>query len=136
MILLDTHPLIWFTQGHDRLGDRARQIMEAKIKADAVKISPITFWETSMLVQKGRVTFEQSILDWMHAILGKALSLAEMSPEIAISAGELPGSIHGDPADRLIIATARTLGCPLLTADRQILAYGAAGHVAVIDARH
>ena len=64
-----------------------------------------------------------------------AIRLEPISPSIAIDAGQLPGGIHGDPADRIIIATSRHLGCPLLTTDRKILAYAAIGHLKAIDAR-
>ncbi len=135
MILLDSHPLIWFTQGDKALGASARAIIQGAIDSDEALVSPITFWETAMLARKGRVGLGRSIQDWAQAILGNGVKVAEISPHIAMSAGDLPEHIHGDPADRLIIATARALGCPLVTADRQILSYALEGHVAVIDAR-
>jgi PIN domain nuclease of toxin-antitoxin system len=135
VILLDTHPLIWFTQGHKDLGPKARQIVQRSLDRDEARVSPITFWETSMLVNKGRLALGRSVQEWAQAVLGKGIILAEVSPHIAIGAGDLPRGIHGDPADRIIIATARTLGCPILTADRKILSYASAGHVAATDAR-
>ena len=135
MILLDTHPLIWFTQGDKFLGSKARQIIQDAIDSDEALVSPITFWETAMLARKGRLSLGRSVQDWAQAILGTGVKAAEITPHIAMSAGDLPSDIHGDPADRLIIATARAFGCPLVTADRQILAYAAKGHLAVIDAR-
>ena len=133
MILLDTHPLIWFTQGDKALGSNAQGIIQSAIDSDEALVSPITFWETAMLARKGRVGLGRSVQDWAQAILGNGVKVAEISPHIAMGAGDLPEDIHGDPADRLIIATARALGCPLVTADRQILSYE--GHVAVVDAR-
>jgi len=135
VILLDTHPLIWFTLGNENLGEKARIIVLTSLENGEAAVSPISFWEASMLVQKGRIALEQTVEDWSNRILSSGIRLAALSPGIAVSAGQLPGSIHGDPADRLIIATTRSLGCSLLTADRQILAYGAEGHVSAIDAR-
>jgi PIN domain nuclease of toxin-antitoxin system len=135
MILLDTHPLIWFILGNESLGRRAQEIVLNSLENDEAAVSPISFWEASMLAQKGRVAFGRAVEDWMDGILSNGIRLVALSPEIAVAAGQLPGGIHGDPADRLIIATARGLGCPLLTADRQILGYSAQGHVSAIDAR-
>lgn len=135
MILLDTHPLIWFTLGNESLGEKARNIVLTSLENGEAAVSPISFWEASMLVQKGRIALERTVEDWSNKILSSGIRLAALSPGIAVSAGQLPGRIHGDPADRLIIATTRSLGCSLLTADRQILAYSAEGHVSAIDAR-
>ena len=135
MILFDTHPLIWFTLGNESLGKKARSIVLTSLENGEGAVSPISFWEASMLVQKGRIILERTVEDWANRILSSGIRLAALSPVIAVSAGQLPGGIHGDPADRLIIATARSLGCSLLTADRQILAYSAQGHASAIDAR-
>lgn len=135
MILLDTHPLIWFTLGDERLGRRARETVRENIEAGTALLSPISFWEMSMLAQKNRIALGRPLEEWADLVLSRGIDLATLSPEIAIQAGQLLGNIHGDPADRLIIATARTLDCPLLTADHQIIAYGAEGHVGTIDAR-
>ena len=88
-----------------------------------------------MLVRKGRVKFEVPIQEWADMILENGITLIGVSSEIAVDAGQLPHTIHGDPADRILVATARALRCPLLTADRKILSYAAAGHLQAIDAR-
>ena len=89
-----------------------------------------------MLADKGKIALSRPVAAWFEAVLAApGFSLAELTIGIGADAGSLPGNIHGDPADRLIIATARALGCPVLTADRAILAYAAAGHVQAIDAR-
>jgi PIN domain nuclease of toxin-antitoxin system len=136
LILLDTQILIWFTQGDVRLGETARRIVSDEASNDEVVVSPISFWETSMLVWKSRLSLGLDALEWATAVLRQsAIRMEPISPVIAIDAGQLPGDIHGDPADRLIIATARSLSCPVLTTDRKILAYGDQGHVQAIDAR-
>lgn len=89
-----------------------------------------------MLVHKGRLDVGVSAREWANAVLRTdEVELAELTASIAADAGTLPEGIHGDPADRIIVATARSLGCPLLTKDRKILDYAAAGHLKAIDAR-
>lgn len=90
-----------------------------------------------MLVDKGRLELGRPLRDWMDNTLGlPGIRLAALEPVIAMDAGSLPGDIHGDPSDRIIIATARWLGCPLLTADRRILRYAEQGHVRVVNAAY
>ena len=92
-------------------------------------------WDIAMLVDKDRLELPILTLDWIvEAVKVRNLQWAALTAEIATAAGSWPGDIHGDPADRIIIATARALGCPLLTVDRRILEYAKAGHVRVIDA--
>jgi PIN domain nuclease of toxin-antitoxin system len=135
VILLDTHVLLWFTLGHQRLGARAKQIIGDAFES-GVMVSVMTFWEISLLVSRGRLDLGGATSEWISNLCAsEGIVVADIRREIAIAAGELPGDIHGDPADRMIIATARTRPCPLLTGDRAILDYGAAGHVSTIDAR-
>ena len=93
-------------------------------------------WEIAMLAGKGRLRFEIPVDVWLERAR-KALAYDEISVSGAIArdAGSLPGDVHGDPCDRIMIATARSLVCPLITTDRAILAYAAQGHVRAIDAR-
>ena len=136
MILLDTQVLIWFSQGDMRLGDSARKVVSDEAATGEVAVSPISFWEVSMLVQKGRLSLGMDVGDWADVVVRQPrIRIEPTGPAIAVDAGRLPGDIHGDPADRLIIATARALACSLLTTDRRILDYGAAGHVKVVDGR-
>ena len=136
MILLDTQVLVWFVQEDKRLKDAAKLLIEQEAPADEAMISPISFWEVAMLVDKGKLPLGHRPLDWMEAILdGVGFKIEPLAPIIAIDAGSLPGDIHGDSADRIIVATARNLGCPLLTTDHKILDYAEAGHVQAIDAR-
>lgn len=134
VIVLDTHVLIWALGDDGRLGLQARAAIEAAGEGGVV-VSAITPWEIAMLVQKGRLALADDVGAWLETVLAlPALRLAALEPAIAVDSVRLPGTLHADPADRLIIATARHLGFPLLTADRAILDYGNAGHVHVIDA--
>ena len=136
MILLDTNVLVWLIMGDTRLKPERRALIEDARVEEGVRVSAITAWEISMLVDKGRLDLRREVSKWIEAVFSApGVRIASISPAIAVDAGRLPGAIHGDPADRLIIATARELGCPLLTSDKRILAYAAAGHVSVIDAR-
>ena len=137
MIVIDTQALVWMIEGDPRLGRGGRQLIDKARAENGALIAPVTVWEVAMLTDKGRLILGRPVAQWFDHVLSFGGFLLEpMSVSIAIDAGTLPGSIHGDPADRLIIATARSLGCPLLTADRKILDYAAAGHVRTIDARH
>jgi PIN domain nuclease of toxin-antitoxin system len=135
LILLDTQSLVWFAQGDPRLGARAQKTTIDQADAGEVVLSPISFWEVSMLLVKGRINLGRDTSAWVEAVLGQpGFRLEPLEPTVAVDAGRLPGQIHGDPADRLIVATARHLACPVLTADRKILAYAAQGHVQALDA--
>ncbi len=136
-MLLDTQALIWFSHGNRRLGEEARErILEAALTGGAL-VSPISFWEVAMLVSKGKISFPAPVGAWAAEICGSENGpmVAELSPAIAADAGQLPWDAHGDPADRIIIATARALNVPVMTSDEKILAYAEAGHVQAIDAR-
>lgn len=132
MILIDTHVLVWFATGQRWLGARSKALIE---QDEAPCVSAMTFWELSMLTGKGRLAFELPLHRWFETTLsGSNIAEVPVTGQIGLDAGALTG-IHGDPCDRLIIATARSLGCTLLTADEAILRYAAAGHVRAIDAR-
>jgi len=133
--VLDTHAWVWFLQASPKLGRRAKSAIERALGHDGIVISAMTPWEIALLAASGRLPFSRDVGDWLHehiAIPGTRLQ--PLSIEIAVESTRLPGPLHGDPADRLIVATARCLELPLLTADSRLLAYGEAGHVATIDA--
>lgn len=130
-VLLDTHALVWLLQGSDRLGPKSRDLITAAAKGSAsVLIAAISVWEVSMLVAKGRLALDRDVAEWIAAALAlPGLRLAPLDPQIAIDATRLPGDIHGDPADRLIVATARHHAATLVTDDQLILTYSACGHL-------
>jgi len=130
-VLLDTHAWIWLRAG-ETAGFR-RSSLDAITQAanrSALRVSIISVWELAMLAAKGRVQLGIPTVEWVKAALDAAgLSVADLTPEIAIEACSLPGRLHGDPSDRMIVATARLTGATLYTKDRNILRYGAGGHV-------
>lgn len=123
MILLDTHVLIWAIDDDPRLGGRARAIIE---QDDDRRVSTMVAWEIAMLARKGRLTFSMTMEAWIdRSMADLAAHDVAVSRAIAREAGALTDPLHGDPADRIMIATARVLDCPLLTADATILRYAA-----------
>jgi len=110
-------------------------IEEAGGRAE-LAVSAISIWEVAMLEAKGRLTLSRSIDEWVRsAVAAPGLRLAELTPEVLVESTRLPGSPHGDPSDRMIVATARVLGGTLVTCDDRVLAYGAEGHLRVRDGR-
>ena len=135
MILLDTHALIWAVQDERRLGADARAAIAAAEQAEGLGISAITPWEIALLAEKGRLRLSREVRAWIAAVLAlPGIALLPIEPAIAVEGARLPGAFHAEPADRLIVATARHHGLPLLTADYAILSYAAGGHLQTIDA--
>lgn len=135
MILLDTNVLLWRAEEDKRLSKQAVRTIDQAVDRNEAYVSAISLWEIAMLIRKQRITFGQPLREWSRIAFGSnGLRLVPVDESIAIDAGELE-SIHGDPGDRVVIATARILACPLLTADRAILAYAASGNLQAIDAR-
>jgi PIN domain nuclease of toxin-antitoxin system len=136
VILLDTNVVLWIVSGDVRLGREAQEIVERASSAREVAVSAISFWEIGLLLSKRRIDLAMPLADFAAAIAQeRSFRVIPVDAAVAVEAGSLPPGIHGDPGDRILIATARALGCPLVTADRQILSYASKGQVAVIDAR-
>jgi PIN domain nuclease of toxin-antitoxin system len=130
-LLLDTHAWVWLNLGEAGVFSRARlSAIERAAAEGRLRIAVISVWEVGMLAAKGRVHFGIPVADWVRGALAHpGIALADLTPEIALEACALPGALHGDPADRIIVATARALGATLLTRDRAILRYSRGGHV-------
>lgn len=134
-LLLDTHVFVWLLAGNERLGTQARLVIEQAAEADQLYLSAISPWEIAMLVSKGRLILEQDVGEWMDAALAlPGIRLVPLLPNISVASTRLPGSLHADPADRIIVATARHLAASLLTADGLLLNYGEAGYMKVLSA--
>ncbi|MBI2236776.1 MAG: type II toxin-antitoxin system VapC family toxin [Magnetospirillum sp.] len=134
-LVLDTHVWIWLLAGDAQLSLPVRHAIAAAARTGDVVVAAITAWEVAMLAARGRIAFTGTALDVIRAGLAQpGLGLAPLSPEIAVEATMLPGEFHRDPADRMIVATARVLGGAVVTRDENILRYGAGGHVATLPA--
>lgn len=124
MILLDTHAWIWWVANPDLISAPARQRIETVIREDSVSISSISCWEVSLLVKKGRLDLTMPSEEWIAR--SEELPFFRFIPidnRIAVRSNDLPGDLHDDPADRIIIATALALGIPLITKDKKIRDY-------------
>jgi PIN domain nuclease of toxin-antitoxin system len=123
MILLDTHALIWWVNG-DPMSPRATSAMAVELEGGEIAISSITAWEIAMLTTRGRLSLSIDVTAWLAAIKQiERVKFVAIDNEIAVDAVELPGEFHKDPADRLIVATARKLRVPIVTADEKITGY-------------
>jgi PIN domain nuclease of toxin-antitoxin system len=119
-VMLDTHAIVWWQAGGTRLSRRARELLEA---ASTILVSPISFWELSMLVGRGRVALDRSTGEWARDFVATdRVEVADLSPAVAVAAGELR-EFHGDPADRLIVATAVARNVRLVTKDDRITSF-------------
>ncbi len=135
LTVLDTHVWIWVVEG-DRtaLSASAIETIERVAKGGAVRVSAISVWEVAMLEAKGRISLSRPLDDWVHAALhAPGVRLLPLSPEIAIGSARLPGAPQGDPADRILMASARHLGGQLATCDREILNYAEGGQLKVLN---
>lgn len=119
-VVLDTHVLVWLDEGSPRLGSRSRAAIERAFRAEELAVSAISFWEVAMLQRKGRLELEGESGEWRAELLRMGLIEIPVSGRIGIHAANLE-RFHGDPADRLIVATAQSAGAPLFTADERIL---------------
>lgn len=123
----------WWTEATGWERRRARRLREPPAWDGSV--SAITCWEIALLVEKGRLRLARDVTTWLDGALSlPGVRLMAIDPPIAVASVRLPGNFHSDPADRLIVATARHYGVPLVTADRAILAYAQEGHVRAVDA--
>jgi PIN domain nuclease of toxin-antitoxin system len=124
MIVLDTHAWIWLIDSPERLGSAAQKAIAAARKQKAVFVSSISAWEIHMLCARGRLRFSVDPEVWISRCERIAfLRFIPVDNEIARLAVNLPGNFHADPADRMIVATARFLGAPVITRDEKIRGY-------------
>ena len=123
MIVLDTHVWVWWVHGDDRLTPAQARLIETN-ENDQIGVSAISCWEVAKLVERSRLDLPNPLEEWFELALSyPGVSLIELTPTIVIESTRLPGEFHRDPADQIIVATARVHACPLLTSDSRILQY-------------
>lgn len=123
MIVLDTHIWVWWVNGSAELTAGQRQALQAHSGA-GLGVSIISCWEVAKLVERGRLQLTLPVERWLERALAlPGVRLLELTPRIVVESTQLPGEFHRDPADQLIVATARIYDAPLLTADGKVLAY-------------
>lgn len=125
MIVLDTHALLWWASGDEtQLSPAAMQAIQAELAGGQILVSSISAWELAMLVARERVALSMDIEEWL-SVVGQveAVRFVPVDNEIAVKSVGLPGELPKDPADRIIVATARKVAAPLITADEKIRNY-------------
>ncbi len=128
--LLDTHVWIWLINGDSSLKKKSLDVITAASRRGRVYVSVISVWEVAMLVSKGRLLLEKPLQQWCLEALGApGIQVQLLTPDIAIESCVLPGPFHGDPADRMIVATARLKNTTIITRDARILNYGKKGYI-------
>lgn len=131
MIVLDTHVLVWWVTGRTaELSRKARTAIDKEAAGGEILVSSISAWEIAMLVERGRLQLTMDVEQWLEIIDEiDAVRFVPVNNRIAVKSVALPGEFHKDPADRLIVATARDAAAPLVTVDEKIRQYA---HVATI----
>lgn len=126
--IFDTCLLLFLSRPDEPVAPQARKVIETA--RDEIYVSAISAWEIGLLVSKGRLNLTRNPLEWFRTFVDeRELKVLETTPEILVTASFLPQPLHSDPADRIIIATAREHDLTIITRDKAILAYGVAGHV-------
>ncbi|MGP1678955.1 MAG: type II toxin-antitoxin system VapC family toxin [Burkholderiales bacterium] len=136
-LLLDTHVWLWLASGTpEKLKPDARKVIEQAGVSNPLLVSIISVWEVALLESKKRLRLPMSVNEWVERALDRPdIRLVGLEhARTVIESCRLPGDFHPDPADRLLVATARRENAVLVTHDRKILDYGAAGHVRVMAA--
>ena len=124
MIVLDTHALVWWVNGDAALSEPARAAIDREQQGGEIILSAITAWEIAMLVENKRLVLSMDVDSWLSTAAEiETVRFWHVDVEIATKSVRLPGDFHKDPADGMIVATARKLAAPLVTKDQKIQAY-------------
>jgi PIN domain nuclease of toxin-antitoxin system len=122
--LLDTHAWLWWVTHDRRLSARARATIEKSQHEEALSVSLISMWELAKKIEKGQLVLDRPLDQWLDlATMMPGLHLAELTRPILLESCQLPRPFPGDPADQIIVATARHHSAVLITKDRKILDY-------------
>jgi len=120
--LLDTHVLLWWFEQPKHLSPAQRRVLNKAGEARAVGVSDVTLWEVALLLERDRIRLAMPLDEWLaRATAAPLVERCGMSPSIAREMIDLTGTRDWDPADRVLVATARVLGVPLLTSDSRII---------------
>ena len=129
--IFDTCFMLFMSQPGAMISAAAQDALE--LEDGVFHVSAISAWEIGMLVAKGRLNLTRPPIDWFDSFLiDREARVLEVTPSILVAASFLPAPMHNDPADRILVATAREHDLTIITRDRAVLAYGAAGHVKVL----
>lgn len=132
--LLDTHVWFWLMQAEKKLSKSFVDSISQCRERDQVFISAISVWEIGMLFARKRIELDIDCMDWIEIALAiPGVNLTPLSPKIAVQSTRLPEEIHGDPADRILVATAHEYNAVLVTHDKEIIKYGKGSFINVYD---
>jgi PIN domain nuclease of toxin-antitoxin system len=135
LLLLDTHALVWSVEERPKLGSGAKRAINIAARLNQLAVSAISPWEVALLVSKGRLNLSTDVMVWVRNALSKpGVNLIPLEPEIAVVSTRLPFDMQADPADRILVTTARHLGATLVTADQALLRLAKAGNFRALDA--
>ena len=124
MIVLDTHAWIWWGGNPESLSAKAKDCIDQEVSAGQVYVSSISAWEIALLVNRGRLSLTMDVETWVEkSEMLPFLRFIPVDNAIAIRSDLLPGPLHSDPADRIIVATALRLGAQLITKDDKLHKY-------------
>ena|SRR3989344_9515928 len=124
MILIDTHVLLWWVSDRKKLSSKATQIFSGQVQQGLILVSSISIWEICLLLKKKKISLLRDTESWIEQV--EKLPYIQFVPvdnRIAAKSVNLPGQFHSDPADRIIVATARETGAVLITSDEKIRKY-------------
>jgi len=124
VIVLDTHTLLWWVNDPTTLSKPAKQAIDAAMKSQSIHVSSISSWEIALLVERGRLRLSLDVRDWICRCEALPfLTFIPINNAIAVESVRLPDLRHADPADRIIAATALSLGATLITKDDKLQKY-------------
>jgi PIN domain nuclease of toxin-antitoxin system len=134
-LLIDTHIWLWLMEGSPELKLGARTLIDEAVATGRLHLSIMSVWEIAMLSSRGRIRLSRPLQIWIDESLADPGPVIEpINPVIALASCQLPAAFRSDPADEMIVATTRIIGATLMTRDRRILDYAAAGHLNAVAA--
>lgn len=132
-LLLDTHIWIWLVFAEPYIKSPVLQALELSAASNLLWVSPISMWEIALKNSRGKLDLDRPVREWLiHAATLPGLQLAPITPSIAAECAELPPAFHGDPADRILAATARSEGLTLVTHDKALIHLAKQGYFKVL----
>jgi PIN domain nuclease of toxin-antitoxin system len=124
MIILDTHVLVWLTSDPEKLSSNAKREVQKWKKKGEIYVSSISVWEVAFLVKMNKLEFSIGLENWLKEVEDTpSIRFVSVDNKIVVDSIFLPGAFHKDPADRIIVATARSLNAEIITKDIKIRNY-------------
>lgn len=123
MIVLDTHIWVWWANDSEGLRVQYQTLIDSH-RSEGLGVSVVSCWEVCKLAEKGRLRLSTDLASWIATATSlPGVVMLPLTPQVAVESVRLPPPFHSDPADQLIVATARVMRVPLLTADHQLIEY-------------